>query len=91
MRDCKVTMEVRKGKIDICVENASVVEMATLAGYLQHMAGMEAYKHGGKLDDIRNNMLDVHLAAMEELVQEARESQRADGIDGRERRTCVDQ
>ena len=72
MQDCRVALEVRGGKGYIQAENVSLEELATLSGYLQHMAGVEACRQGMSLDDVRGSMLDIHLAAMETVIREVR-------------------
>ncbi|MCM1161519.1 MAG: hypothetical protein NC412_09875 [Roseburia sp.] len=67
----KLTLEVRDGKVMIQAEFVNMIDLATMCGALQLLMGMEAYQRGKKsLDDIKNNMLDIHLAAMETLTDQ---------------------
>lgn len=72
MKDCKMVITVRGDAIDCEMENISMVEIATLAGYLQLLTGHEAISRGVDIEDIKSNMLDVHLEAMETLEEQIR-------------------
>ena len=72
MQDCKMTITVRGDDISCEMENISMVEIATLAGYLQLLTGQEAVSRGVDIEDIKSNMLDVHLEAMETLENQIR-------------------
>lgn len=72
MKDCKMVITVRGDAIDCEMENISMVEIATLAGYLQLLTGQEAISRGVDIEDIKSNMLDVHLEAMETLEEQIR-------------------
>lgn len=72
MQDCKMVITVRGDAIDCQMENISMVEIATLAGYLQLLTGQEAISRGVDIEDIKSNMLDVHLEAMETLEGQIR-------------------
>ena len=53
-------------------QDISVEELAQIAGFLQVFVGMEGLKRGLDMDDVKNNMLDIHLAAMETLEEQLR-------------------
>lgn len=72
MKDCKLVITVRGDAIDCEMENISMVEIATLAGYLQLLTGQEGVARGVDIEDIKSNMLDVHLEAMETLEEQIR-------------------
>ena len=63
MRDCKLIVTVRDDKVNF---------EAQIAGFLQVFVGMEGLKRGLDMDDVKNNMLDIHLAAMETLEEQLR-------------------
>ena len=65
MKDCTLTVRVNSGKVTTIAENITIEELATLSGYIQAFAGMEAVKRGMGIEDVKNNMLDIHLAAMQ--------------------------
>lgn len=72
MRDCRLIITVRDDKIRLDSQDASIVELAGIAGYLQVIVGMEGLQRGLDMDDVKNNMLDIHLAAMEDLREQVR-------------------
>lgn len=67
MEDCRLTMTVRGDKIEMEGENVSVEDLARMAGFLQVFVSVEGLKRGLDVDDVKNNMLDIHLAAMEAM------------------------
>lgn len=72
MQDCKLIVTVRNGKVNFEGQNISVEELAQIAGFLQVFVGMEGLKRGLDMDDVKNNMLDIHLASMETLEEQLR-------------------
>ena len=74
MKDCRLTLTVKQGKVNVQAENISLVELAKMAGTVQMMAGMEALKRGQDLDWVKDRMLDIHLAAMELLERQEERS-----------------
>lgn len=78
MEDCRLTMTVRDDKINFEGQNASMETLAQMAGFLQVFVSVEGLKRGLEVDDVKDNMLDIHLAAME-----AMEGMAKDGLDGR--------
>lgn len=80
MQDCKLILEVKNDKVLIQAEHVDMVELATMCGALEQLMGLEAFKRGRSLDDIKDNMLDIHLAAMETLTDQIiRERGETDG------------
>lgn len=76
MKDCKVTIEVKNEQIEIRATQITIEEMAVLNGYLQNFVGVSAYKRGKSLDDIKDSLLDIYLAAIvtiEESIQRLKE------------------
>lgn len=69
MKDCSVKIIVKNDVVKIEGEQISMEELATLSGYLQVFVGVEGIKRGGDLEDIKGNMLDIHLSAMEALEE----------------------
>lgn len=72
MRDCKLIVTVRDDKVNFEGQDISVEELAQISGFLQVFVGMEGLKRGLDMDDVKNNMLDIHLAAMEMLEEQLR-------------------
>lgn len=70
MQNCRLILEVKDDRVLIQAENTSMVELATMCGALEQLMGMEAFRRGKSLDDIKDNMLDIHLAAMEALTDQ---------------------
>jgi len=63
--------------VNIEGEDISVEELATLSGFLQVFVGTEGLKRGLDIDDVKDNMLDIHFAAMEtvgELMRAAEDA-----------------
>lgn len=71
MTDCKLILEAKDGKILIRAENTGILEMAEMCGVLEQTVGLAAYHGGMPLEDIKSNMLDIHLAAMDALTDQA--------------------
>ena len=72
MRDCKLIVIVRDDKVNFEGQDISVEELAQIAGFLQVFVGMEGLKRGLDMDDVKNNMLDIHLASMDKLEEQLR-------------------
>lgn len=43
-----------------------------MSGFLQVFIGTEGMKRGLDMDEVKNNMLDIHLAAMETIEEQIR-------------------
>lgn len=67
MQDCRLVLTVKDGKVGVQGETLSLVELAGLCGVLQVIAGTDALNRGMDIDDVKSNMLDVHLEAMRRL------------------------
>ncbi len=80
MKDCRLTVTVRDEVVHFEGEEISVEELAALTGFLQVFVGTEGLRRGLSLDDVKDNLLDIHLAAMETIE----EQYRADGADREE-------
>lgn len=77
MRNCRVVITVSNDVVNIEGEDISVEELATLSGFLQVFVGTEGLKRGLDIDDVKDNMLDIHFAAMEtvgELMRAAEDA-----------------
>ena len=72
MQDCELTIMVRDDRVNFEGQNISVEKLAQIAGFLQVFVGMEGLKRGLDVDDVKNNMLDIHLAAMETIEEQIR-------------------
>lgn len=72
MQDCELSIKARDGVMKLEGHGISLEEMATMAGFLQVAAGMEGLRRGLGMDDVKGNMLDIHLAAMETLEEQER-------------------
>lgn len=70
MPDCKLTIEIRSGKVKFDGEGCSMVELAFMCGALEQMMGARALTLGMSLDDVKSHMLDIHLASMEMLTEQ---------------------
>lgn len=67
MQDCTLTMKVRDDEISFEGRDISLVELSAMAGFLQVFIGTEAVKRGADIEDVKDNVLDIHLTAMQEL------------------------
>lgn len=65
MEDCSLLVTVRDDQLHFEAQDISLEGLANMAGFLQVFAGRESLKRGLSLDDIKDHMLDIHLAAME--------------------------
>ena len=75
MNDFRVTIRAKNGKIGIDAEGEVIVleDLATTCGIMQILAGEMALKQGRSLDDVKDAMLDIHLAAMNMLMTDQSE------------------
>ena len=69
-KNCRLTIEVKDGKVLTEAEFVDMVDLATMCGALQLLMGLEALSRGTSLEDVKDNMLDIHLAAMETLTDQ---------------------
>lgn len=68
MKNCRLTIEMKDGKILIQAEKAGMQELAEMIMCLEQSVGLAAFHDGKLLEDIKCNMLDIHLAAMDALT-----------------------
>lgn len=69
MNDCKLIVTVRDDVAQFEGVDVSIEDIARIAGYLQVFVATEGLKNGLSMDDVKNNMLDIHLAAMETVEE----------------------
>lgn len=70
MEDCRVVLTVKDGKVSMEGERISMVDLAGLCGVLQVLTGTRAMALGMDLDDMKDNMLGVHLDAMRTIEKQ---------------------
>lgn len=70
MKDCRVELIARDGKVDMEAERVSLEDLTTMCGVLQVITAKEALARGVDLDTVKNKLLDVYLAAMQGLGEE---------------------
>lgn len=73
MQDCEMTITVRDNVMKVDGRGLNLEEMAKIAGFLQVIVGLHGLNSGWDMDDVKSTMLDIHLAAMEELEERVRE------------------
>lgn len=64
MKDCRLVITVSDDVVSFEGQNISIEELAAVSGFLQVFIGTEGMKRGLDMDEVKNNMLDIHLAAM---------------------------
>lgn len=79
MKDCKLVVSVKHDIVSFEGQDISMEELAAMAGFLQVFLGTEALKRGLDMEDVKDNMLDIHLAAMEELTEQAVRGRKENG------------
>lgn len=67
MQDCTLIMKVQDDEISFEGRDISLVELSAMAGFLQVFISTEAVKRGADIEDVKDNVLDIHLTAMQEL------------------------
>lgn len=72
MKDCSLVIKVSNDVVSFEGQNISIEELAAVSGFLQVFIGTEGLKRGLDMDEVKNNMLDIHLAAMETLEEQLR-------------------
>ena len=73
MKDCRLTITVRNDDIRCEMENISMVELATLSGYLQMLVGQEAIARGVDIEEVNTNHIDVHVESMISLEDQLKQ------------------
>lgn len=69
MKDCKVTLEMRNGKVMIYGKDISLEEQALLCGYFLIYIGAKALIGGMSVDEMRNILLDLGIKSGEEVAK----------------------
>ena len=72
MMDCRLVITVSDDVVSFEGQNISIEELAAVSGFLQVFIGTEGMKRGLDMDEVKNNMLDIHLAAMETIEEQIR-------------------
>ena len=72
MKDCRLVITVSDDVVSFEGQNISIEELAAVSGFLQVFIGTEGMKRGLDMDAVKNNMLDIHLAAMETIEEQIR-------------------
>ena len=72
MKDCSLVIKVSNDVVSFEGQNISIEELAAVSGFLQVFIGTEGLKRGLDMDEVKNNMLDIHLAAMETIEEQLR-------------------
>ena len=72
MKDCRLVITVCDDVVSFEGQNISIEELAAVSGFLQVFIGTEGMKRGLDMDEVKNNMLDIHLAAMETIEEQIR-------------------
>lgn len=72
MKDCSLVIKVSNDVVSFEGQNISIEELAAVSGFLQVFIGTEGMKRGLDMDEVKNNMLDIHLAAMETIEEQIR-------------------
>lgn len=75
MQDCRVTLTVKDNKVNLEGEDISMAGLAGLCGVFQVLTGTRALALGKSLDEVKDNLLDVHLEAMR-VVEEQEQALR---------------
>lgn len=72
MKDCRLVITVSDDVVSFEGQNISIEELAAVSGFLQVFIGTEGMKRGLDMDEVKNNMLDIHLAAMDTIEEQIR-------------------
>ena len=72
MKECRLVITVSDDVVSFEGQNISIEELAAVSGFLQVFIGTEGLKRGLDMDEVKNNMLDIHLAAMETIEEQIR-------------------
>lgn len=79
MEDCKLTVTIKDDTVHFEGADIGMEDIASISGYLQVFVAVEALKNGLDMDEVKNNMLDLHLAAMEAVEELWRKGGGEDG------------
>lgn len=64
MQDCKLTIEIKRGKVELVAEGCSMVELAFICGALEQTMGLRALKLGNS-NIYTGNMVSKYMATGE--------------------------
>lgn len=70
MQNCKLEIEVKDGEILVRSEHTRLLELVQLCGVFEQIVGMSAIGYGISLEEVKSNMLDMHLESMEALTRQ---------------------
>lgn len=75
MNDFQIIIRAKQGNIGIDAggEMITMEDLATTCGVIQILAGEMSMRQGKNLDEVRDAMLDIHLAAMQKLMDDQEE------------------
>ena len=71
-----------EGNVHITPHHTGMYQLAVMAGAIQNYAGLAALSGGVELEEIKDQLLDVHFAAMDMLTEEAIRRSRSVGNGG---------
>lgn len=60
-----------EGNVHITPHHIGMYQLAVMVGAIQNYAGLAALSGGVELEEIKDQLLDVHFAAMDMLTEEA--------------------
>lgn len=67
MEDCRLVATIRNDRVDFQGFNTGMEELTNISGYLQRLIAERAVARGMSIDDVRDAMWDVYIAAMDGL------------------------
>lgn len=67
VKNCRLLVTVRDGRVDFQGDNTGMEELTNISGYLQRLIAERAVACGMDVDDVRDAMWDVYIAAMDGL------------------------
>lgn len=65
----RITITTDGEEVRVNMENCSDKDALFMCGALQQVIGINAAKGGTSFDDVRDGLLAIHIAAMEELAE----------------------
>lgn len=68
----ELKMYKKNGRISVEAKGIAIEDLAEMTGFLQMFLGAKAFHKGLTLDDVKDKMLDIHLASMELLEYQLR-------------------
>lgn len=67
MEESKIVLEMKDGRIDMDMEHVTVGALLVMCGAMQAMAGRYMMEHGAEMEEVKDNLLDIFLASMEDM------------------------